>query len=138
MELDPDTGAIEYATDEERRASWDDVITSLNCLGLAAYEESVGGGLACLYVNLSEDGTRYAWLGASADESEPLWMNDGLQQYLSGCVYDVNLGVEDTPAFASLDTILVPLAEGPAAVALSIAEFARSAVTTPRKEFQLP
>lgn len=138
MELDPDTGVIEYATDEERRQSWDDVITSLNCLGLAAYEESVGGGMTCLYINVSEDGSRYLWLGAGRDDWEPLWMDDGLQQYLSGCVYDVNLGVEDTPAFAGLDTVLLPLAEGPAAVALSIAEFARSAVTTPRKEFQLP
>lgn len=89
----------------DRAASFGPLLAAFAGLGIPAVVEAVGGGDNCLHIPVSEDGSKFVWLGCDDDGAEPLWVDSGFQPFWSGCVYlDQD---DDTLLFAGLDTIEV-------------------------------
>lgn len=82
-------------------AAWEPTRAALAAAGIATSIEHIGGGCVVLQVPLSEDGTRWAWIGTDDDPDEPLWIDDrGPLRWLSGCAY---VSASGDYAFAGLD-----------------------------------
>ncbi len=126
--------AIEYADWYARQASWHPLIKGLRDSGLEVFPTQVGGGMECLSIRCSEAGDRYAWLGADQTDSEALWMNEGYQRFLSGCMYQEDADPDECPTFLPLDTIFLP--EDPAEAVPYVLQFLRAAITVPLTEYQ--
>lgn len=115
--------------------AWVPIIQACTAVGIHADVAELGGGCICLHVPLSEDHTRWVWLGTDSDGSEPLWIGpDGPQMVLGGCAYRSVDGDEDSSRQAQLKNADTDPAD-PAAVVATILNMVRAAMALPDEEY---
>lgn len=126
------TGHVSCPVPSSGYEGWAELIAALERIGVRSRFVWLGGGCVCLELPLSEDGTRWVWLGSDEDGYDPMNVIGPLGAYMGGCAY---WQPDEDPWQLPLTDLVIDPAD-PDGAARAVRGLLTETMTTPFEEYE--